>query len=236
MEEKMENEDKILDALKDAKASIESNVNQRFDAVDQRMDDVDTRLKEVERISAPGGVSLPGVTDEKEEFSFLKAINGIRTGDWSNAGFEKEIFDNTKTVMTVGTDSQGGYIVPNEYIAQLIELLRAESVVMRAGATVLGNLTGSPVEFPRQEGGATAYWVGENEDITESNQTLGQIALTPKACSALVKLSNRLLSMSNPDAEAMVRRDIAQVIALKIDLAALAGVGTATEPRGIKWW
>ena len=58
------------------------------------------------------------------------------------------------------------------------------------GATLLDNLVGSPVEIPKQTGGATAYWVGENEPLTGSDQTLGQLQLTPKLVGALVELSN----------------------------------------------
>ena len=49
---------------------------------------------------------------------------------------------------------------------------------------------GSPVEIHKRTGGATAYWVGENEPLTSSDQTLGQFQLTPKSVGALVELSN----------------------------------------------
>ena len=179
-------------------------------------------------------VDLPGVDEGKEDFSFLKAFNGIVNKDWSEAGFEKEVFDQTrKKALNTGNGTQGGYIVPNQYIAEIIELLRAESVVMGMGATVLSGLYGSPVEIPKQTGGATGYWVGENEAITESEQTFGQLNLAPKQVAAMVKMSNRFMNLSDPSGEAMVRRDLAQVIALKIDLAALRGSGSSNMPMGI---
>lgn len=223
--------DKILEALNEQKKAIEEN----FSEVKDSVKDLNTRVTELETNNTPRKVSLPGLEDEKEQFSFLRAVNAIRSHDWSHAGFEKEVFDETRkrTAMAQGTDSIGGYIVPDQYINDLIELLRAESVVMRAGATVLDNLTSSPVDIPYQATGSTAYWVAENSAITESNPTLGQIQLTPHACAALVKLSNRLIRLSNPSAEAMVRRDIATALALKIDLAALEGSGTGAEPTGL---
>jgi HK97 family phage major capsid protein len=101
------------------------------------------------------------------------------------------------------------------------------------GATFMDGLWGSPVEIPKQISGATAYWVGENSAITASDLGLGQITLTPKAVGAMVKLSNRLIRMSNPSAEALVRNDIATAIALEIDRVALRGSGTSTQPAGI---
>jgi HK97 family phage major capsid protein len=89
------------------------------------------------------------------------------------------------------------------------------------------------IEIPRQIGGATAYWVGENQDIPESELTFGMMTLAPKQVAALVKTSNRLLALSNPSVDAIIKRDIALRLALKIDLAGIRGMGTSTQPRGI---
>jgi HK97 family phage major capsid protein len=195
---------------------------------------LDARIKELEGIVTPRKVSLPGVDLEKEKFSFFRAVWAIRFNDWSEAGFEKEVFEQTKKrAMEMGTGSLGGYIVPTEYIAQIVELLRAEAVVIRSGATVMTGLTGSPVQIPKQTGGATGYWVGENISITASDLGLNQINMVPKKVAAMVKLSNTLIKLANPSAEALVRSDIAQTLALKIDLAALRGTGSEYQPTGI---
>jgi HK97 family phage major capsid protein len=199
-----------------------------------QLEATELRLKDLESKYQTRAVTVPGLEAEKQQFSFFKAVHAIQTRDWSNAGFEKEVFDATKkTAQAMGTGSVGGYIVPMIYIAQLIELLTAESVVVGMGATVLDNLNGSPIYLPRQTGGSTAYWVGENAAITESNITLDQLSLTPKKVGVLVKLSNTLIKLSNPSAEALVRRDIAQSLALKIDLAVLRGTGANNQPTGI---
>jgi HK97 family phage major capsid protein len=176
--------------------------------------------------------NMPGLEDEKEKFSLFKALYAIATGDWSQAQFEADVFRQTRDMAT-SPDSSGGYLVPAQAIPELIEMLRTEAVVFQMGATLLDNLTGSPVELPKQTGGATAYWVGENEALTGSDAALGQLQLTPKSVGALVKLSNRLLRLSNPSAEAMVRADVARVISLAIDLAALRGTGANGQPTGI---
>ena len=132
-----------------------------------------------------------------------------------------------------GTDSAGGYLVPTQHVAELIEMLYDRAVCIALGATVLDNLTGSPVEIPKQTGGATAYWPGENAAITGSDLTLDQLSLSPKAVGCLVKLSNRLIQLSNPS-EVMVRRDIATALALAIDLKALREMGQAILRRGLQ--
>ena len=221
--------------LIEAQKEIISKIAEGNQAFADAQTTFETRLKDLEKRMTPRKTSLPGVDEGKEQFSFMRAINAIVTGDWQNAGFEKEVFENTRkrTAMSAGSDTAGGYIVPSEYVAEIIELLRAESIVMALGATSLTGLVGVPVELPKQTGGATAYWVGENSAITESALTVGQITLTPKAVAALVKLSNRLLRLSNPSIETMIRNDIGTVLALEIDRASLRGSGANTEPIGI---
>src|SRR3990170_2350591 len=96
----------------------------------------------------------------------LKALNDQKEMlEGKFAGFEKEVFDETrKKALGAGTPADGGYIVPTEYVAELIEMLVAEAIVVKLGATVINDLKGNPVEFPKQVGGATAFWVGENTD------------------------------------------------------------------------
>jgi len=168
------------------------------------------------------------------KFSLFKALRGLSTGDWTDAAHEREVlFDHKVRDMATSPDSSGGYLVPSQAIPELIEMFKAEAVVSRAGATWLTDLKGSPVTIPKQTAGATAYWVSEGSAITPSDLTFGQVSLTPKKCAALVKLSNELLSMSLPAAEAVVRQDLAEQLSLAIDLAALRGTGADNQPLGI---
>lgn len=218
----------IKDAIDGITKSIDG-IAQKYTIFEKRLDEIDKKTT-IPKM----GVSLPGVNEGKEKFLFRKALLAISTKDWSDAPFEKSVFDETrKKALSVGTDSAGGYIVPTEYIAEIIELLRAKTVVLQAGARVLAGLSGSPVEIPKQTGAGTAYWVGENTTITASDQTFGQVALTPKTCAAITKLSNKLLKLATPDVERFVREDLAALISRAIDAAALFGDGASSNPTGI---
>uniref|UniRef100_A0A7C5EKM9 Phage major capsid protein n=1 Tax=Desulfobacca acetoxidans TaxID=60893 RepID=A0A7C5EKM9_9BACT len=167
------------------------------------------------------------------KFSLFKAIRGIVLNDWNNASHERDVIYSHRRDLTTTPDSAGGYLVPSQEISDLIEMLQAQTTVVRAGATVLQDLKGSPVTIPKQTAGATAYWVSEGSAITASDLTFGQVALTPKKVAAMVKLSNELLSLSLPQAEAVVRQDLAQQLSLAIDLAALRGSGASGQPTGV---
>lgn len=135
--------------------------------------------------------------------------------------------------LLAGTDSAGGYTVDTVLLASsFIELLRNRMVVRRAGATVLSGLVGD-VSIPKQTGGATAYWVDENGALTESQQTFGQVPLTPHTLGAYTEISRRLMKQSSLDIEAFVRNDLALTLALAIDKAALHGTGAGNQPLGV---
>lgn len=195
---------------------------------------------------------------EVRQFSFLKAINAMANPQdkraWDAAAFEREVSEAAiktygraaqgifvpnevifgKRDLTVGTNSAGGFSVATELMADsFIEMLRNRSVVQRAGATVMNGLVGN-VAIPKQSAGATAYWVAESGAPTESQQTMAQVTMSPKTVGAYTDFSRKLMLQSSLDIENFVRRDLAQVIALAIDTAALYGSGSSNQPTGVK--
>lgn len=188
------------------------------------------------------GVSVPGVNDGEQKFSFAKACHalslmkryGLQAFEKAGAQYEYEVFEATAAkAQTVGVDSSGGFLVPQQVMQeQFIEILRDKLVFTKLGITELNGLVSQPVIIPSQTGGATAFWVGENEAPTESEITLGEKKLEPKKAAALVKMSNKLLRMANPAAERLVRNDMAATLARLIEVAGLRGTGNK-QPRGI---
>lgn len=199
---------------------------------------------------------------EVRRYSVLRAVRALVDKDWSKAGLEKEVNEaimkragieqsvhggffvpvdvqhaklgSAKRDLTVGTPTAGGNLVATDLAAaSFIELLRARAVVARLGATMLPGLVGN-LAIPKQTGSATAYWLAnEATAITESQQTIGQVALAPKNLGAYTELSRQLMLQSTPAADQLVLNDLARVLALAIDLAALEGSGASGQPTGI---
>lgn len=220
--------------IRDALAGIETGIKETRGSVEATAKEVKTlgeRVGKIEEKHKVRTVSLPGVEDEKEQFSLQRAIRAIASRDWSDAGFERAVFCETaklsdprgKRDLSAGVDSAGGYIVPQQLLGEFIDLLRAKTVVYELGATRLPGLVGSPVKIAKQTSGATAYMVAENADITESQLAVGMLDMKPHEMAAMSVLSNRLLNLSNPSAEAMIRQDFARVLARKVDQQVLRG-------------
>lgn len=145
---------------------------------------------------------------------------------------EQTLIATERRDLNIGTGTAGGYIVPPDYRAELIELLRARLVLAQAGIQIWDNLMGSPVTVPVQDGAGTGAWVGENAAVTAADQSFAQKSMVPHKAAAMTKLSNELLKISNPAVASVVRNDLVNVLARLIELAQLRGSGTGAEPEG----
>ena len=192
---------------------------------------------------------------EVKRFSVLRAINALANpGDGAAqkaAAFERECseaasakigkqsrgfmvpYDVQKRDLTVGSATGGGNLVATDLLSgSFIDILRNAMVLNQLGARMLTGLNGM-IAIPKQTGAATAYWVAENGAPTESAQTIGQVTMAPKTVGAFSDISRRLLLQSSIDVEAMVQNDLATVLGLAIQQAAINGTGADNQPSGL---
>jgi len=137
-----------------------------------------------------------------------------------------------KRAVTYG--GTGSNIVPTEYLADsFIDVLRNRSVVMPL-ATMLPGLVGN-VEIGKKTGSSSASWIaGDNSDsLSESTPVFDQVTLSPKTVGGLITVSHRMLRQSSPAVEMLLRQDLADMLAVEIDMQALQGDGTGNKPVGV---
>lgn len=198
-----------------------------------------------------------GLTDkEVRSYSFLRAIRAQMLPNdrkaWEDAAFEREVSESVSQAtgkqargflvpddvmrrdLTVATASGAGDLVfTDARPGSFIEVLRNRMALTSLGVQVLTGLQG-PVAIPRQTGQASASWVGEGVDVSETQPAVDQVNLTPKTLGAFTEFSRQLILQSSIDVEQMVRNELATVIALEIDRAALYGLGSSSQPLGLK--
>ena len=247
----------------DLSQSLIERGSSKEDAMVQILDEISKRAKQPATPAAPkaqpvGTVSAEiGLSDkESRSYSFVRAIRAMAYPNdrsaYEDASFEREVSAAVEQRMgasargmlvpdevlrrdlTVGTASAAGDLVfTDARPGSFIELLRNRLALNTLGVTMLTGLNG-PVAIPRQTGAPTAYWVAEKGAPVESNPTVDQVNLTPKTLGAYTEFSRRLVLQSSIDVEQMVRNELATVIALEIDRAALYGLGTSNQPQGLK--
>jgi HK97 family phage major capsid protein len=134
----------------------------------------------------------------------------------------------------LNTTDDAGLIAQDFRGGDFIDVLRNASSVMAAGATMLNGLSGN-VAIPKKTAASTAGWIAtEGTASGESEPTFGQVTMSPKVVGAHSQITRLMLQQSSLDIENLIRNDLAQGIALAIDLGALAGSGSSGQPTGIK--
>ncbi len=139
---------------------------------------------------------------------------------------------NTGTGGTAANGATGGNLVATDLMSgSFIEVLRNRTTIMKNGR-VLAGLVGN-IDIPKQLAAAQGFWLGEDEDTTETGIELGQIPLSPKTVGAYTEYTRRMAMQSSLDAEALLRVDLASALALTIDKAGYYGTGSDHQPKGI---
>ena len=127
---------------------------------------------------------------------------------------------------TEGVNSAGGFLVPDQFENTLIDL-REMYGVFRANARV-APMTADTLSIPRRTSGLTTYWVGENEEITESQKGWDRVNLTAKKLGVLTKYSSELAEDAIISIADDLAGEIAYAFALKEDQCGFLGDGSAT--------
>lgn len=157
--------------------------------------------------------------------------NAMNAADMAERAGEKHI----AKALGQSTLAGGGAWLPMEFSAEIIEVLRAKSVVRAMGASIVPMNNGS-LTMPFVATGATSAYVGENSNITKSQQTAGQLQLRDHKLACLVPTSNDLLRNGGPAVDNVLRNDVVASMRAKEDITFIRSLGVSNEPKGMKGW
>jgi HK97 family phage major capsid protein len=125
-----------------------------------------------------------------------------------------------------GVDSAGGFLVPEELMANII-VLREQFGVFRQECRVIP-MGSDTLNWPRRVGGLTAYFTGENSAVTESQASWDNINLTAKKLGALTRMSNEIAEDAVVSIADWLVGEIAYAFAAKEDDSGFNGDGTSS--------
>jgi HK97 family phage major capsid protein len=141
--------------------------------------------------------------------------------------------------MAEADDSQGGFLVPEEFYPQLMKAALEESPIMPR-ATVIP-MKRSSIRIPRLVttsrastyfGGVVCYWTEEAATKTETKPAAGQLRLIAKKLVGMVYCSDELVEDSGVTIEAVLDTAFGAAIAFTNDEAFVNGTGVG-QPLGI---
>lgn len=207
---------------------------------DRMVEDVDRMKTEVERLERQQAIDAelnqptakpltgkplqPGM-DEKTG----RATDSYRNAFWK-AMRNKTVRPEVYNALEVGTDSEGGYLVPDEYEHTLIEALEEKNIFRRL-AHVIHTSSGER-KIPVSVSKGTAAWIDEEAAYPESDDSFGQVSISAYKLATMIKISEELLNDSVFNMPAYISKEFARRIGAAEEEAFFTGNGTG-KPLGI---
>jgi HK97 family phage major capsid protein len=121
-----------------------------------------------------------------------KASDEYKNAFWKSMR-NKNSYD-IQNALQIGTDSEGGFLVPDEFEAILIQALEEENM-FRSLAKVFTTSNGDK-KIPVVASKGTASWVDEEGVIPESDDSFNQVSLGAHKLATIIKISEELLNDS----------------------------------------
>ena len=220
--------DGVLSAEDDASyAKMEKD----FDALTNEIKRMERKEALEAEMNKPVGTPItekPMKTSDDEEKTG-RASKVYNKSFW-NAMRQKNIRPEIANALQEGTDSEGGYLVPDEFEHTLIEALESENI-FRTLAHVIQTASGDR-KIPVVASKGTASWVDEEGAITESDDAFSQVSIGAYKLGTLIKVSNELLNDSVFNLEQYISKEFARRIGNKEEDAFFNGDGSG-KPVGI---
>ncbi len=138
-------------------------------------------------------------------------------------------FRQISNVLMEGTDASGGYLVPDEYDARLIEKLDEENVIRKLGTVIQ---TSGERKINVASSKPAASWIEENGQLQFSDASFDQKILDAYKLSVAVKVSEELLADNAYDLENFLINAFGRAIANAEEEAFLTGDGSS-KPTGL---
>ena len=208
---------------------------------DRMVDDVDRMKKEIDRLERQEAIenemnrpTASPILSRPENPITGDEKKGRAAANYKNAFWQtmrsKSVPHEVFNALQVGTDSEGGFLVPDEYERTLIEALQEENI-FRKFAHVISTESGDR-KIPVVASKGTASWIDEEAAYPESDDSFGQVSIGAHKLATMIKISEELLNDSVFDMPSYIAREFARRIGAAEEEAFFTGNGTG-KPLGV---
>ena len=230
----------FLDAKRGADGMLSEEDTATYDKMEQ---DVMNLGKEIERLERQAAIDAelskatstpltgkPGAKMGKDETEKTGRASDEYKGSFWNAMRVKAPMPSVLNALQEGTDSEGGYLVPDEFERTLVEALEEENV-FRTLAHVIRTSSGDR-KIPVVASKGSANWVDEEGAYQESDDAFSQVSIGAYKLGTMIKVSEELLADSVFDLEAYISKEFARRIGAREEESFFNGDGKG-KPLGI---
>ena len=252
MTEIMNLREKRVQTWNAAKAFLESHrgndgmLSAEDDAIYNKMvDDMDRMGKEIARLEKLEALdvemsratskpltSAPVAAPTEDEAPVSKTGRGTKdyTKNFWRVMRSKSVPHEVMNALQVGTETEGGYLVPDEYERTLVQALEEQNI-FRQLAHVIHTSSGDR-KIPVVASKGTAQWIDEEAQYPESDDSFGQVSIGAYKLATMIKISEELLNDSVFDMPSYIATEFARRIGAAEEEAFFTGNGTG-RPLGI---
>ena len=227
----------FLDSHRNDKGVLSAEDDAAYTRMEQEITDLGREISRMERrealdaqLNLPVNQPLTGKPlNGRETAKTGRATDEYRQNFWDMMR-SKTPMPQVINALQIGTDSEGGYLVPDEYERILVEALEEENV-FRQLAKVIRTSSGDR-KIPVVATKGTASWIDEEGAYLESDDSFGQVSIGAYKVGTMIKVSEELLNDSVFDLEAYISREFARRIGAKEEEAFFTGDGSG-KPLGV---
>lgn len=189
------------------------------------------RAKEIEdKMSQP--LNTPLLNDPAKASAAKEEKKG-RASDLYRAGFMNVLrsnFRNVSEYMSEGVSEDGGYLVPEEWDARLIEALNEENIMRRLATVITTNGT-HKINVAGSK--PAAAWYDEGEALEWGVAKFGQVHLDAYKLAVAVKVSEELVYDNAYNLEGYLQRAFASALSDAEEEKFMTGAAAENTPTGI---
>ena len=159
-----------------------------------------------------------------------RASDAYKKAFWAQTRARHDMTPELRNALQEGVDTEGGYLVPDEFENTLVQGLN-DNTVIRSQAHVITTSSGLH-KIPVVASHGSAAWIDEEGAYTESDESFGQVQLDAHKVGTVIKVSEELLNDSAFNLEGYISTEFVRRIGDKEEEAFLTGNGTS-KPTGI---
>ena len=228
----------FLDSHRTEKGVLTDEDDATYAKMEKELESLTNEIKRMERkaaieeelnkpVNAPITSKPMANADDDEKTG--RGSKAYRKSFW-NAMRTKTIRPEVANALQEGTDTEGGYLVPDEFEKTLVEALEEENIFRKLAHVITTSSGDRKIPVVATKGSAS--WVDEEGTISESDDAFSQVSIGAYKLGTLIKVSNELLSDSVFDLESYISKEFGRRIGNKEEDAFFNGDGVG-KPIGI---
>lgn len=225
----------FLDTKRGTDGLISAEDTNTYDKMEADVVNLGKEIERLERqqtldleLSKPLNLPLTSKPTTTGETKKGRSSDEYKSAFWDN--LKSRNYLDVKNALQIGTDSEGGYLVPDEYEQTLVQALEEENIFRKLGTVIKTSTSDRKIPIVTAKG--SAVWMDEEGSYIESNDEFGQAAIAAYKLGTMIKVSDELLNDNVFNLQGYIANEFGRRIGAKEEEAFFIGNGTG-KPTGV---